>query len=1470
MKQYQAGCIADNLLESFPRNTEERSNALALCFWLSHFDAKTSSDWCRNPVHNNPVYSVLINLLQRGLPTRLNKTALEYLVENSPLLDWDNNEYSINIRWKTEKPDDLKQLIYRCLHVIDPRITSTTARYEFEKSWEQLGSQYEENFLFESLPEALGHHGDFISQILANQRTVNSIVSEISPTPRLTDRVRLNFEEQRTDFSMELPYYGEHDKKGEVIEIDGPQHQANEQTYLDTERDKAVSLAGWYNTTRIRTSDFNTDTFENKIRTCLNPLLQTDYFKIIRQNYSHPVWSTSAGKEILELTLAPFAIARIQRMVIEALICGKLDPANPWNIAVIERDVPCAHIAFLDLKETIRNLNELIEEKVLFPEINLEIYSSEEFIESNLQPVNGSNLNFLSDFDSNKEYDLLIDIATLERGIITKTPKNKAKETVSLRSCHYLNSTRKIETNKHIHYQQVCQKTIEEQWNIDKGKEKNLEYFLHSLFRKQHFLIGQVPIINKALQRKSVIGLLVTGGGKSLTYQLSALLQPGICMVIDPIRSLMKDQVEGLNRNMIDACVLINSTLQGDAKRKAMGIMASGVVQFIFVSPERLQMEEFRTLLKDMVERQLYFNYCVIDEAHCVSEWGHDFRTAYLRLGENAMRYCKTADLENIPLFGLTATASYDVLTDVQRELSGNDESRRLDEDAIVRFESTKRTELQFIIESVSIPTNGIRTIWDLKRVLGKSKKERVRNILAETPSRLLEFGEDPLQIFSEEEWNDETLNRKTEFDKIKLDHYDPKNFFTNVNAGLIFCPHTKGAFGVTDKFKVDKNGQPVSREGYYDIFSQHTGIKAGYFMGSGSDADDTLKIIQEESFENQERFINNELNLMVATKAFGMGIDKENIRYTIHINYPGSIESYIQEAGRAGRDRKMALSYLLFNEQEVNLGEGTLDNDLEINMYFHRRSFKGVIKELAVLDELLTEIYFPDRTFEIENLINQSLEIDIKCNYWEGGAKKRLYINQNFTEPLGYIDLYTLAGFNDKTINPGLSQKIFTLVKNHIEALNLAEPAYEWIQQSDNQIGIERLLRDIQPGQRFKLTVGFYNNIKYRVKTITAWLQKVVHSRFNEAEVQKMRANCTDADGFIEEILKKYEYYTNGDELNFEEICHNRDYAKGNSAGTAYKMFHALFNGYRDKVDTEKAIYRLSTLGIVDDYTVNFSSNTFTLYGKKQEDTQYRKNLREFMLKYYSEKTTTIKLETIEKIDESTEVRKCLNFLISFVYEEIQKKRKLAIHDMKFACRYGLEKGGVELKDYIDLYFNSKYARSGYFFIDSAGKEVNASLADLTNNGKNEDLKLVYTFINIVDEDPKASQIDNIKHLRGACTRMLRNNPENYTLLLLNAFSLYMLEYRSPRFLSEAESLLQDAFTSMTEKEPGWDDEKLKQIFTQFTNRLLENEKLKEHMLKHGFSFDFDAIMIRRYILPLQNVSQKLHMINQKLTQYG
>lgn len=163
--------------------------------------------------------------------------------------------------------------------------------------------------------------------------------------------------------------------------------------------------------------------------------------------------------------------------------------------------------------------------------------------------------------------------------------------------------------------------------------------------------------------------------------------------MIDPLKSLMRDQVKSLRNLGIDSSTYINSSLTAIEKETRSIDMTQGCYQFVFVSPERLQIPGFRSFLKDMNENTC-FVYCVVDEAHCVSEWGHDFRTAYLKLGENARKYCKTFNWESkIPLIGLTGTASYDVLADVQRELFIEKNSH-----AVITPKKYERKELNFEI----------------------------------------------------------------------------------------------------------------------------------------------------------------------------------------------------------------------------------------------------------------------------------------------------------------------------------------------------------------------------------------------------------------------------------------------------------------------------------------------------------------------------------------------------------------------------------------------------------------------------------------------------------------------------------------------------------------------------------------------------------------------------------------------------
>ena len=233
------------------------------------------------------------------------------------------------------------------------------------------------------------------------------------------------------------------------------------------------------------------------------------------------------------------------------------------------------------------------------------------------------------------------------------------------------------------------------------------------------------------------------------------------------------------------------------------------------------------------------------------------------------------------------------------------------------------------------------------------------------------------------------------------------------------------------------------------------------------------------------------------------------------------------------------------------------------------------------------------------------------------------------------------------------------------------------------------------------------------------------------------------------------------------------------------------LYYSPRKKPDTDKAIFRLSSIGIIDDYTVDYNKNCYKIRTLKKTDDEYKEALAKFMLKYYSSNRVKDEMKKVDQAEGNTILKKCLSFLTNFVYEEIAKKRKYAIDIMISACEEGLlENGNEKLKDYIYLYFNSKYARKNYTYsprLDRDENEVKASLLDDVSN-KNYDFNLVWKYIKAVNEDSSGGHIDNSKHLRGATLLLLRDNDDNGALHLLKVFSLFVIGLKdNPNLVTEA-----------------------------------------------------------------------------------
>lgn len=442
----------------------------------------------------------------------------------------------------------------------------------------------------------------------------------------------------------------------------------------------------------------------------------------------------------------------------------------------------------------------------------------------------------------------------------------------------------------------------------------HLTRLLRAIFRKQDFREGQAEAIYNALTGSDSIVLLPTGGGKSIIYQLSGLLSPGITLVIDPLVSLIEDQIRGMRIYGIDRAVGISSaTGSPEERRRLLRAAERGEFIFVLVAPERMQSPGFRDSLRAIAQVSR-INLAVIDEAHCVSEWGHDFRPAYLNLARN-LRRLGESDGQPPTILALTGTASRAVLRDMVADLELDSRAKN----AIVRPASFDRKELSFRI----VETNDRNVQADLRGVL---------------------------------------MSLPREFRKSQGDFYTPAGRHTF--SGVVFTSFAKA-----------RNG------GVIDLREQvraATNAPTTIYSGGAPLRNMDRRSWDLEKRENARRFMANEVPVLVATKAFGMGIDKPNIRYTLHYGMPGSLEAFYQEAGRAGRDRRPAQCVVLYARPEPQI-EARLDvlrrtlaelheafdqaprqgrGDLGAALFFHLNAFKGSLQELDDVRELLGRLH--------------------------------------------------------------------------------------------------------------------------------------------------------------------------------------------------------------------------------------------------------------------------------------------------------------------------------------------------------------------------------------------------------------------------------------------------------------------------------------------------------------------------------
>lgn len=1003
---------------------------------------------------------------------------------------------------------DLLQTLYVVKNILQRGFPTTLSKY----LQSQLGEihkldNFEERFLFATNQTPIWNDTikgdrernyypakDFFEQIIPNEFGEFSFVQSL-----LIPEIEINEiigEDDRNFINQQVDFYLPQAKL--VIEIDGQQHKLDEVTRVsDSTRDNYLAGKG-ITTIRISTTELKNGTYTEKVETILKHLERYEKLLNFYKNACEKIEENQMSEEEIKTKLLPTAIIRFQILLIELLTHKYLTFDEDWNFNILaHEDLPdFAELAINDLLIWIDKLWQLKNKQELKkPNFNIAITNDKKKFQPTTKAIN-------IDFSLFKRY----------------TDENKISEDVIFVRTDYFDIVKdknyfRVSTTEPINY------------NVTDEDKPILEFFLDNIFDKPSFREGQFPIISNTLNRKDTIGLLPTGGGKSLCYQLPCLLQPSINFVVCPIKSLMYDQNDNLVKTLVTNVSFITSDLEKDERREIETNFEQGRYLFVWISPEKFQIPSFRDKISAIVAN-FSIAYAVVDEVHCLSEWGHDFRTSYLNLAKTIDKLSpKDENGEGkIKFIGLTATASVNVLKDIKIEFSR--QKQRLEDENIKSLLDYSRKELQFEV----INDNG-------------NKSQKIKELLQ--------------------------------------DLKDTESFIeTTEKAGLVFTPNVNGAYGCYQvsntlntlyQNKVSWFSGDIPKR---DVYDERTGRKIG-----------TEPVMNRDEFNKykqkvQKDFKENKYQLLVATKAFGMGIDKQNIFYTFHYGLPSSVEALYQEAGRAGRwDKRKKENKNKIGKCYVLHSPETHDQE-RVERLFHKDTTFSEMK--AISDEVGfggRDIFKQVFLFvQGQNDIEKDFEIILGVirNYFKEKSKVRIFWNDAYSKLKIKSDVLQKAIYrlsllgivSDWTTNfiDYFEVQFKSLDENHI-----IKSVSDYITKYEPNTDVKKDLQQVQQNTVLEKAVWYllnwtFENIAYSrkqsLKTLSDWC-----SEFENSESFKQRIDSYFIFSETTFVLQHIAENPNDYEQWFEVLTSNNQFPNRTEFEKLKDSISRFLESYRNSV---------------------------------------------------------------------------------------------------------------------------------------------------------------------------------------------------------------------------------------------------------------------------------------------------------------